>query len=112
MLLSKDDILNAQDRESIEVDVPEWGGKVRLMTMSGLARDRFEASFQGGNDMKNIRARLAAATIVDENGSLLFSEKDVSALGEKSGAALDRVFEAAQKLNRIGERDIEELSKN
>lgn len=114
-LLTKDQILQQCDLKSEIVSVPEWGGEVKVCTMSGFARDRFEASItgkNGGMNMQNVRAKLAAATIVDENDNLLFSEDDIAKLGKKSCAALDRVFAAAQRLNLITNDDVEQLAKN
>lgn len=114
-LLTKEQILQQDDLKSEIVNVPEWGGEVRVCTMSGFARDRFESSITsktGVMDMKNVRAKLAAATIVDENGNLLFDENDITKLGNKSCAALDRVFAAAQRLNLITNADVENLAKN
>ena len=37
---------------------------------------------------------------------------DVKALGKKSSLALNRVFEVAQRLNGLTERDMEELAGN
>ena len=42
----------------------------------------------------------------------MFSEKDITALGKKSAAALDRIYEASQKLNRLTDGDVDELAKN
>lgn len=114
-LLSKQDILGSQDAKTQELDVPEWGGKVRVSTMSGFARDRFEASCigkNGGVKHDNIRAKLVAACLIDDKGELLFTEKDVTALGKKSCSALDRIFAAAQTLNGIGDDEVEALAKN
>ncbi len=115
-LLTKEQILQQDDLKSEIVSVPEWGGgEVRVCTMSGFARDRFEAGItgkNGGTNMSNIRAKLAAATIVDENGKLIFDEADIAKLGNKSCAALDRVFAAAQRLNLISNADVDELAKN
>jgi len=114
-LLTKDQILQVKDNQTIEVEVPEWGGKVKLQSMSGFARDRFEASIvgkQGGMNTTNIRAKLVAACVIDANGELMFSEKEVAALGKKSAKALDRIFSAAQKLNAMGDSEIESLAKN
>jgi len=114
-ILNKDDILDSIDSKTITLEVPEWGGQVLVSTMSGFARDRFEASMvgkQGGANLVNIRAKLAAATLVDEDGKLMFSESDIEKLGKKSCAALDRVFEASQKLNRLFDADIEDLAGN
>jgi hypothetical protein len=114
-LLTKDQILKQDDLKSEIIDVPEWGGEVRVCVMSGFARDRFEASItgkNGGMNMQNIRAKLAAATVADEDGKLLFGEDDIIKLGNKSCAALDRIFAAAQRLNLITNADVEDLAKN
>ncbi len=114
MLLSKSDILSKNDLHVEVVDVPEWGGSVRVATMSAFARDRFEAAIAqtgGGINMQNIRAKLAIATLVDEDNKTLFDEKDIEKLGQKSSAALDRVFAAAQRLNLISDKEVETLAK-
>ncbi len=114
-LLSKKEILSHVDLKSEIIDVPEWGGQVKVITMSGFARDRFEAGItgkNGGSNFVNIRAKLAAATIADEEGNLIFNEDDIIKLGNKSCAALDRVFAASQKLNRMSQEDVEALAKN
>lgn len=113
-ILSKEQIFEANDSKTEIVAVPEWGGDVIISTMSGFARDRFESSVlgkNGGMNTQNIRAKLVAATLVDEKGELIFNEKDVLKLGSKSCTALDRVFEASQKLNAICDDDIEDLAK-
>ncbi len=118
MLLTKEQILSAEDRKTKEVEVPEWGGNVLISELTAEDRDRFEAEFvdskskKGENPLFNIRARLAALTIVDENGNRLFNDADIKALGKKSGSCLDKIFAVAQKINGIGNNDIEEIAKN
>lgn len=115
-LENKDDILNAVDEKIMEIDVPEWGGTVRIKGLTAAERDRFEQSCQtksGGVDLTNVRAKLAALCIVDRNGNRLFpSQSDVIALGKKSGKAIDRIYTEVQKLNRMTDEEIEELAKN
>ena len=117
-LLSKSDILCANDLKTEDVDVPEWGGAVRVRSFTGRARDAFEASMVRGEgkdrkvDLTNMRARLVSLTVIDEAGQRLFSDDEVELLGAKSGAALDRVFAVAQKLNGLSGADVEELTKN
>jgi len=64
------------------------------------------------NNMANLRARLVALSVVDDKGTRIFTDDDVKALGKKSAKALDRVFSVAQRLNGIGESDVEELAGN
>ena len=121
-LLSRDDILAADDRPIERVPVPEWGGDVCVRSLSGAERDRWEQRFLKnaprarpvkGNPYDNIRASLCALAICDESGKRLFtSEKDVEALGKKSAAALNRVFDVARRLNGLSDDDVEELAKN
>ena len=108
-LLGRDQILTAQDLPTVDVEVPEWGGTVRVRMMTGGERDAFEAGTITRHGKKieqnlvNIRARLVALCVVDEKGQRLFSEADAAALGQKSAAALNRVFNAAQQLNALTE---------
>ena len=117
-LLSKTAILAANDLKSEDVEVPEWGGAVRVRSFTGRERDAFEASMVRGEgrdrkvDLTNMRARLVGLTVIDETGQRLFTDDEVDLLGAKSGAALDRIFAIAQKLNGLSGSDVEELSKN
>lgn len=117
-LLSKESILASKDLNYEEVSVPEWSGTVRVKTMTGTERDDFEASVYEtkGKDasvnFKNFRSKLVAKTLVDAAGVRLFKDSEVDQLGQKSSKALDRVFAVAQKLNGIGQKEVEELTKN
>lgn len=118
MALTKKDILTVDDLQVEEVNVPEWGGSVLVRGLTARERDQFEdtvvenpgknASINGDN----IRSKLCVLCIVDEDGDRLFDDKDVAALGNKSAAALQRVFEVAQRLARFTNKDVEELAKN
>jgi len=118
MLLDKQAILSASDHKTEDVDVPEWGGTVRVRTMTGRERDAFEASLAKGEgkdrktDLVNLRARLAGLCMVGEDGQRLFTDAEVEALGDKTAAALDRVFSVAQRLNGMTAQDVEDLAKN
>lgn len=114
-ILTKDAILTAEDLKRELVPVPEWGGEVYVRALTGAERDKFESSVveQRGKRQifhtQDIRAKLAAYTIVDEKGERLFSDADVKALSQKSAAALNRVYEVAARLSGITEEAIEEL---
>lgn len=118
MLLTREQILGVADLGHEDVDVPEWGGVVRVGMLTGMERDAFEQEIvvrQGKKthlNLNNIRARLVALCVVDGDGQRVFSETDVKALGRKSAVALNRVFEVAQRLNGLTEQDMEELAGN
>mgnify|MGYP000013993211 CR=1 FL=1 len=65
-----------------------------------------------GTNLDNIRARLVAFTAVGEDGKRIFSNEDAALLGQKSSTALERCVKAAQKLNRLTEEELDNLSKN
>lgn len=114
-LLTREEILAADDRTATEtVPVPEWGGEVIVGVIGGDERDRFdryrESRRSGDND--GIRGLLVALTCRDEHGGQLFQPADVAALGKKSSAALDRVFHAACRVNKIGAEAAEAEVKN
>ena len=80
-LLSKTAILCANDLQTEDVDVPEWGGAVRVRSFTGRERDAFEASMVRGEgkdrkvDLTNMRARLVGLTVIDEGGQRLFTDE-------------------------------------
>ena len=108
-------ILQADDLPSEKVEVPEWGVTVWVRSMSGHDRDLFESQMidlsEKGRRMDNFRARLTVFCCVDESGKRIFKDGDISALGEKSGKALDRVFDVASRLNKMTEETIEDEKK-
>lgn len=116
-LLTKEAILAASDLRFETVAVPEWGGEVRIRAWNGTARDEYEQSLvldrdEKSKNIRNVRARIVAFSVVGEDGELLFSAADIEALGKKSAKALDRVFEKVQKLNALSDQDVEALEKN
>lgn len=113
--LTREQILQAPDIRTEILHIEEWGGDVWVKSMSGTERDRFEASIL---DMKtkqtvkleNIRAKLCSCTLCDEEGNLLFTEKDVELLGKKNANALSKVFMLAKALSGIGEEEMTDLT--
>ncbi|MYV58044.1 hypothetical protein [Streptomyces sp. SID3212] len=116
-LLNKDAILKADDMVFEDIPVPEWGGDIRLKTMTGTQRDAFEdkSMDQRGKDPKmnltNFRARLLALCIVNEDGRRVFSDGEITLLGQKSANVLERLFNKAREMNGMDDKDVEELTK-
>jgi ribosomal protein S21 len=119
VFLTKEQILAAADLPEEVVDVPEWGGKVLIRGMTGAERDAFEESVmvtRGNNrelNLRNFRAKLVARSIVDPvTKERMFSDNEIAELGKKSARALQRVFEAALRLNGMTAESVEELTKS
>lgn len=117
-LLTKEQIIASEDLNHEDVEVPEWGGSVRVTAMSGSARDAFEDTLvkrvgdKVEQDLGNYRAKVCAACMVDESGTRMFSAKEVRALGDKSAIALERVFDVADRLNGLTRGSVETAAKN
>lgn len=117
-MLSRESILNVVDLPRETVFVPEWDGEVIVQGLTAKGRDDFEISLSTGkgksqeNNFRNLRARLVALAVVDAQGSRLFGDADVPALGTKSAVVLQRLFEVAQRLSGFTTADVDDLSKN
>lgn len=114
-LLDRNAILTVQDLKTEDVSVPEWGGDVRVRTLTGTERDKLREAMRGEDgkiDPINYQAKLLSRTLVGEDGNLLFSEADLHALASKSTIALERVFVVADKLNTLGPGAIPAAEKN
>ena len=118
-ILSKADILAVNDRVTELVEVPEWGGSVYVRTMSAAERDREERRIydaqqgkKGSEAMANFRARFLALTLVDEQGTPLFTMREVDQLAEKSFAVVSRLFEVSQRINGVTKEEMEAIEGN
>ena len=119
-LLSRAQIDGVDDRKWEDVPVPEWGGDVRLLGLSGTARNAYEKSLVqlGPNgsvqrvNLENATARLVGLCLVDENFERLYTDKEIADLGAKNGAVLQRLHEAAQRLSGLGKKAVEAAEGN
>jgi hypothetical protein len=116
----KDLILSSDDLPRERVAVPEWKCEhVWIRALSGTERDAYESSLvefdERGKRVVNVdngRARFLVKCIIDESGNRIFSDDDAPALGVKSGAVLDRLYDVARRLSKMRPADAEEAEKN
>lgn len=116
--LKREDILRVSDIVFETVEVPEWGGSVRVRSLTGTERDGLDASNvirkNGKHEvtLEHMRAKLCARAIVNEAGVREFSDEDIEALGMKSASALTRVYEVAARLSGLTEDAAKAVAKN
>jgi hypothetical protein len=110
-LLTRAQINESVDRKWEDVDVPEWGGEVRLMELSSADRGYIEAGSvvaQGQNptlrveSLKTYREKLVAFAMVDENFKRVYTNKEMAELGVKSGAVIERLAAKVQEISGMG----------
>lgn len=118
MSLTKEEILAIEDRDILEVRVPQWEGKtVHIRSLTGAEAENLFRAARGQpgrppaeDDVFVIR--LVSCCLCDAGGTPLFHGDDsIEALGRKNWAALRVVFDAACELNGIGEEAGKKLGK-
>jgi hypothetical protein len=110
-MLNRDAILKASDLKTVDLDVPEWGGAVRLRTMTGFARQEYyRTTATKDGTPKNVMEALIVACAVDDKGDPLFTSADISALANKSSLAINRVFEKAAELNGLTQKAVDDIA--
>jgi hypothetical protein len=114
-MLTRDQILGADDRTRETVSVTEWGGDVIVSVMIGTERDEFDIEVSGiakqdrALFLRNARARLLVRCLVDAQGKRLFTTEDVEGLGLRNSAVLERLALIAQRLNYMTDEAMEDL---
>lgn len=115
-LLSKDAILDVDDRDSMTVNVEAWGGDVVLCVPSAADFDGWSARHSNVDGKFSVtattRTELVAMCLVDADGSRMFSSSELEKLGNKSLAVISELFDKCKDLCGIDEQDIDELEKN
>ena len=101
----RDKIRQASDIDSEIVDVPEWGVKVEVRSMTGLQRSRYLKRVGGDAgevDFEVLYPLLLVSTCHDpESGERLFTEDDVDWLNEKSSRPVERLATVANRLSGL-----------
>lgn len=122
-ILTQDLIFAARDLKTETVPVPAWGGAVIVSEMSGAAREAFLEKFNADrmansaagrpNSDSEFQARTLVASVVNEDGSPLFTDPDaVKKLMEKQTEALVTVLSVAMRINGFGAQAVAAAEKN
>lgn len=114
-LLDKVSLLATEDVKTEEVEIPEWGGSVRIRVMNGHDRDEFDKWMYGketNGAFCGMRVFLCYLCVIDKDGKRMFSMEDLPALEEKSGSALSTLFIAIQKLNKLTRAEVDKIAGN
>jgi hypothetical protein len=122
-LLKRGELLKRQELLIEKVDLGD-DDYVFVREMTGRERDDFEMSMlkevkdakgevDYQRDIRDFRAKLAVNTMCDDQGNPLLDYKDYTRLSQNMGARrLRLIADAASKLNKMEEKDEEELAKN
>lgn len=109
----RDQILNSQDYQTKEIEVPEWDC---TLTIRGLSAKGFMAFQQASmkaqeDDMLSGLATALIFGVIDEEGRCVFTKKDMNKLMEKSTSVILRVGAEVITLSGFDETE-EDIEKN
>lgn len=100
VVITREQILSLDDLGSELVEVPQWGGVVRVRGMTLGEQDRFELTLR--EDKALVRARVLTWCVLDaDTGRPLFLEGDAPALAQRSAAVFLRLWEAIARLSGL-----------
>jgi hypothetical protein len=106
-----DDILAADQSQSLKVHVPEWKCAVyiRSLPLGELQAWELACLRSKGEGVDDYRTRYLSKCLVDAEGRELFSSDQLKKISGTIGA---RLFKVAQRHNDLDEKEIEEIGKN
>jgi hypothetical protein len=113
-LLSKASISKAPDLKSKIINIPEWGGDVKIQVMSVKEQREFVTYLDGKPSDYEMGVYLVIHSCVDENGDKIFndSEEDFALVESKSPDVIKMLFQEIFDLNKQSPDAVEELAKN
>jgi hypothetical protein len=107
-LKTAEEILALDDLVKEVIDVPEWGCSVIISTMTLAQKEEWARSTAGIADEKDkhlATVRLVVATARKEDGTPLFTHEHVQKLAGKSSLAIEKLGEAALRINKLRAED-------
>lgn len=96
------------------VDIPEWGGEIKLKTISLEDQLEFGKLLQesNGDEYNYVFYLLKASCLNDEDKPMFTSIEDVALLKNMATAPVMKLFKAALALNDISDKEVEAVAKN
>lgn len=115
-LLDKIRILAAADFKQEVVDVPEWGGPIRLRGLSGSERAWCDKVLQdqqaGKGGALSYNAALVSCGAITAEGNAVFTRQEAASLSNKSYDVLDRLAFKVLELSGATLRTQQDTEKN
>ena len=112
MAINKQQIFASRDLKEKMVDMPEWGGEVKIRALS--VREQLQYDEYLGTEPKEVEMalHLIIAACVNDDNSKLFDVSDIEMLKEKSSKNLFFLVNEILSLNKQQPKDSDELAKN
>jgi hypothetical protein len=120
--LGRGTILEVVDTRTEDVEVPEWGGTVRIRELTAKEREEFEgevtkvyrhqqvgAKSADGFNIElyahKMKVSVVRMGVIDANGKNLFTKADEPVLGRKSARSINLLYSRISKLSKLDEEE-------
>jgi hypothetical protein len=110
-LLSADQIFAAEDLSEETVEVPEWGGAVRLVQMTAAESQSFSKHMMSVQHTDDGMFLMLVYSARNAERERIFTVEDINKLRLKSVNVLARLQSVALRLNNMGKEGMEALKK-
>ena len=97
-VLTLDDIFEVKDTRYLEIDVPEWGGSIRVAALSAGEMIDFVDS-NDGPAKRTSGIRLIIASLVDEDGKRVGKPEMMDKFKKRDSRVMGRIVDEIMKLN-------------
>lgn len=89
-------------------------GDVFIRVLKARDRDNYEGAIAGGDkfNFDNFRSKLVALCFCDEKGTRIFTDAEVTLIGELPADLVNLLFTEAQELNGFTTKAAEQAEKN
>jgi hypothetical protein len=128
-LLNRNQILEAKDIKTKDIEVKEWGGTIRIKQLSAkeynditmnmvnirkMAAKQLSSKKNADENLedaineiaiKNQKILLIIKSVVDENMKPLFSEADMELLYQKNTNVIDKIIAEIEEFNAVSSED-------
>ena len=111
-LLGRNQILGASDLKTAHVDVPEWGGRVRVRAMNAGERSELGAVWSKDGMPNEFFPKIVARCVIDENGKRVFRDQDIPVIGERSWDPIERIVTQVLEMSALTAEAAKELGKD
>ena len=110
--LTAESILQAEDFSYADVECPEWGGTVRVRSLSGAQRVTLRKAIDAGQS--DVDEMLCVMSIVDEDGNRIFNRNQIGELSKKNTIAITRIAKRVLEISglREPEKSVKDAEKN
>ena len=110
--LTLDQIKTADDIKQNIVEIPEWGGDVKIKCMSGRLRNNLEQKVASNAPHGDIKMLVITSCCLGEDGNPLFTPADKKWLVEKASSPIETLFVEICKISGMGKEAFEEAEGN